>query len=248
MKALEKIINQFYPTSLKEMDNVKLLNRVDTKFVCTVFKLNEILKDLAESYKVLEISDQRIMSYRTKYFDTSDFKMFHEHQNGKLNRYKVREREYVNSDLSFLEIKFKNNKSRTVKSRIVKPENDICFSNKEIDFLDYKSPFVSDELEVKLHNNFQRITLSNSTERVTIDFNLRFENNTGNVGMLPLLTIIEVKQDKYSINSDVVKVLKKHRVRPCNFSKYCIGTAMVYPKLKSNRLKSKFLLINKLTA
>ncbi|MCK5028161.1 MAG: polyphosphate polymerase domain-containing protein [Bacteroidales bacterium] len=248
MKALEKIINQFYPTSLKEMDNVKLLNRVDTKFVCSVFKLTEILKDLIESYKVLEINDQRIMSYRTKYYDTSEFKMFHEHQNGKLNRYKVREREYVNSDLSFLEIKFKSNKSRTLKSRIVKPESNACFSNKEIDFLDYKSPFSSQELEVKLYNSFQRITLSNTTERVTIDFKLKFENDSGSVGLLPLLAIIEVKQDKYSINSEVVKVLKKYRVRPCSFSKYCIGTAMIYPKLKSNNFKSKFLLINKLTA
>ena len=71
-------------------------------------------------------------------------------------------------------IKFKNNKSRTLKSRIVKPDSDTCFSNKELDFLDYKSPFPSYELEVKLHNTFNRITLCNSTERVTIDFNLRF--------------------------------------------------------------------------
>jgi len=248
MKALEKIINQFYPTSLKEMDNVKLLNRVDTKFVCTVLKLNEILKDLSELYKVLEINNRRIMSYRTKYYDTLDFKMYHEHQNGKLNRFKVREREYVNSSLSFLEIKFKNNKSRTLKSRVVKPKNTNCFSNKEIDFLDYKSPFESQELEAKLHNTFQRITLSNGSERVTIDFNLKFESENGVKNTLNSLVIIEVKQDKYSINSDVIKVLKNHKVRACSFSKYCIGTMMVYPKLKSNRFKSKFLLINKLTA
>ena len=248
MKALEKIIDQFNPTSLKEMDNVKLLNRVDTKYICSVFKLIEILKDLTETYKVLEINDQRIMSYRTKYYDTSNFKMFLEHQNGKLNRYKVREREYVNSDLNFLEIKFKNNKSRTIKSRVVRSENLDCFANNEIDFLDDKSPFSSDELEVKLYNSFQRITLCNESERVTIDFKLRFEDNNGSLSVLPLLVIIEVKQDKFSTKSDVVKMLKKHHVRSNSFSKYCIGTSIIYPHLKSNRLKSKILLMNKISA
>lgn len=248
MVAVENLINQFHPVSLKEMDGVKLLNRIDTKFVCSIFKLTEILEEIKEHYKVLEINEQRIMTYRTKYYDTSDFTMFHEHQNGKLNRYKVREREYINSDLNFLEIKFKNNKKRTLKFRIVKPDNLNYFSNKEIDFIDFKSPFSSDKLEIKLHNTFQRITLCNQSERVTIDFKLKFENASGGTSILPLLAIIEVKQDKYSINSDVIKILKKHRISQNSFSKYCIGTTMVYPQIKSNLMKSKMLLINKISA
>jgi hypothetical protein len=248
MKTIENIINQFNSTSLKEMDNIKLLNRVDTKFICSISKLKDVLNDLLEFYKVLEINDQRLMSYRTKYYDTFDFRMFLEHQNGKLNRYKVREREYINSDLNFLEVKFKNNKRRTLKSRIVKTESFNWFTNKEIDFLDYKSPFSSEELQIKLINTFQRITLCNQTERVTIDFKLKFEDGNGGIGTLPLLAIIEVKQDKYSINSDVIQVLRKHKVRSNSFSKYCIGTSMIYPHLKSNRFKSKILLINKLSA
>jgi len=248
MKTFGKIISQYNPISLKEMDCVKLLNRVDTKFVCSIYKLKEVLEDLKEFYKILEIDGNRIMSYQTKYYDTADFKMYIEHQNGKLNRYKIREREYVNSDLNFLEIKFKNNKSRTIKSRVVRNENLKCFANNEIDFLDDQSPFSSDELEVKLHNSFQRITLCNESERVTIDFRLRFENNNGSVSVLPLLAIIEVKQDKFSTKSEVIKVLKKHHVRSNSFSKYCIGTSLIYPHLKSNRLKSKILLINKISA
>lgn len=248
MKAVENLINQFNPISLNEMDGVKLLNRIDTKYVCSITKLSDILKDLTKKYRILEINDRRIMSYQTKYYDTVDFKMYNEHQNGKLNRYKVREREYIDSELNFLEIKFKNNKSRTLKTRVVRTKKLKWFSNNEVDFLDYKSPFTSDELELKLYNNFQRITLTNQIERVTIDFGLKFNNNNGKVGDLSFLAIIEVKQSKFSINSDVINVLKNHQVRSCSFSKYCIGTAMVYPKLKSNRLKSKFLLINKLTA
>lgn len=248
MKTFQEIIGQFNPTSLKEMNNVKLMNRVDTKFVCSIFQLKEVLEDLNAFYKVLEIDGQRIMPYRTKYYDTSDFKMYQEHQNGKLNRYKVREREYVNSDLNFLEVKFKNNKNRTLKTRMIKPFNFGGFSKKETDFLDVKLPFSSGELEVKLYNSFERITLSNQFERVTIDFKLKFENNHGNIEIFPLLAIIEVKQEKFSINSDAVQILKKHQIRPYGFSKYCIGTTLVYPHLKSNRFKSKILFINKLTA
>jgi hypothetical protein len=248
MVTVENIINQFNPISLKEMDGVKLLDRVDTKFICSVFKLSDILRDLIGEYNILEINDRRLMSYQTRYYDTWDFRMYNEHQNGKLNRYKIREREYSDSELNFLEIKFKNNKRRTLKTRILKSEDFNWFSNKEIDFLDNKSPFSSEDLEVKLFNTFQRITLTNQIERVTIDFGLEFKNSKGDKGLLPFLAIIEVKQSKFSIDSDVVKVLKKHKVRPCSFSKYCIGTTLVYPHLKSNRLKSKLLLINKLSA
>ena len=101
MVAIENLINQFNPISLKKMDGVKLLNRVDTKFVCSVIKLSNILKDLIGKYEILEINNRRIMSYQTKYYDTPDFKMFIAHQNGKLNRYKVREREYIISGLNF---------------------------------------------------------------------------------------------------------------------------------------------------
>lgn len=248
MKTFSEIIDQFNSTSLKEMNSVKLLNRVDIKFVCSIYKLKDVLEDLSEFYKVLEIDGRRIMSYQTKYYDTADFKMYLAHQNGKLNRYKVREREYVNSDLNFLEIKFKNNKSRTIKSRIIRDEKLNYFAKNEIDFLDTKSPFSHDELEVKLHNSFQRVTLCNEFERITIDFKLKFENNNGSKSIFPLLAIIEVKQDNLSSKSDVVKVLKKHNVRSNSFSKYCVGISMIYPHLKSNRLKSNFLLINKLSA
>ncbi len=248
MELIENTINQFNSISLKEMDNVKLMNRVDTKFVCSVEQLPAILNNISDKYKVLEINEQRIMHYRTKYYDTPDFKMFIAHQNGKLNRYKVRERKYIISGINFFEIKYKNNKRRTLKSRIVKSDNYLDFSNKEIDFLNCKSPFSSDELELKLYNTFRRITLTNQIERVTIDFGIKFSNDNGSKGYLPALAIIEVKQSKFSINSDVVKVLKKHQIRPCSFSKYCIGTTLVYPNLKSNRFKSKILLINKLYA
>lgn len=246
MESIGNTINHFKSISLKEMDSVKLMNRVDTKFICSVKQLPDILNDISDSYKVLEMNKQRMMHYRTQYYDTPDFKMFIAHQNGKLNRYKVREREYMISGLNFLEVKFKNNKRRTLKSRIVKPDDRPDFNNKEIDFLNYKSPFPVDGLELKLFNSFQRISLTNQIERVTIDFNIRFNNGNGSDECLPALAIVEVKQSKFSIKSDIIETLRKYHIHPCGFSKYCIGASLVYPDLKSNRFKPKLLLINKL--
>ena len=246
MELIENTVNQFNSISLKEMDSVKLMNRVDTKFICSIELLSDIFNDISDRYKVLEINEQRIMHYRTMYYDTPDFKMFIAHQNGKLNRYKVRERKYVVSGLRFLEVKFKNNKRRTLKSRIVKSDNHTGFNREEKDFIFSKSPFPTNDLGSKLFNSFQRVTLTNQIERVTIDFGIEFNNGNGRKGYLPALAIVEVKQSKFSINSDIIKMLRKRYIRPCGFSKYCIGTTLLYPNLKSNRFKSKILLINKL--
>ena len=59
-----------------------------------------------------------IQDYRSLYYDTVDRQFFLDHHNERVNRYKVRFREYVNSGLSFLEVKCKNNKKKTIKNRI----------------------------------------------------------------------------------------------------------------------------------
>ena len=62
----------FSPISLKEMDNVSLLRRVDTKFLTTEKKLLEILSLISSDYNILDIDDKRLMEYSTLYFDTND--------------------------------------------------------------------------------------------------------------------------------------------------------------------------------
>ena len=68
-------------------------------------------------YKVLEIDNERVHSYRSLYYDTDDRKFYLDHHNQRVNRNKVRFREYVGSKLTYLEIKRKNNKGKTIKKR-----------------------------------------------------------------------------------------------------------------------------------
>ena len=105
MNEISKITASFSPIKLAEMDNVKLMSRSDTKFAFKFSKLPELLNQMMPFYKVLEINGKFIHDYKSLYFDTDDRKFYLDHHNGRVNRNKVRFREYVGSDLTFLEIK-----------------------------------------------------------------------------------------------------------------------------------------------
>jgi len=256
MQDLAKALSTFKTISLSEMDGVKLMNRTDTKFVFASSSLIDILGELSEKYKVLEIEDKRASAYHTVYFDTDQLKFYTQHQNGKLNRHKVRMRKYVNSDLCFLEVKFKNNKGRTIKNRIKKKKLTNKFSEESVKFIQKYAHIDSLDLSEKLWNKFTRITMvqKEAKERITIDINLEFGNNKRKLEV-PELIIAEVKQEKYNVHSDFIQVMRKWHIKPMRMSKYCIGSVLLNGNLKDNnyregfkynRFKEKVLTINKL--
>ena len=98
------------------MDEVKLMNRTDTKFVFEYSLLNKLMEEIKAHYYVLDIDGIRLNAYRSLYFDTEDFKFYYEHHNGKKNRNKVRYREYMDSGLCFLEIKKKTIRVRRLRN------------------------------------------------------------------------------------------------------------------------------------
>lgn len=102
MNTLSQVLSRFEPISLEQMDNVRLMDRTDTKFVFRIEQLPFFLEQVSNDYRVLEVTSARISRYETLYFDTEDFQLYLKHQNGKLNRYKIRFRKYVESGLNFL--------------------------------------------------------------------------------------------------------------------------------------------------
>lgn len=238
------VLKRFAPISLDDMNGVSLMNRIDTKFIAPAGLLPVILEQMSTHYKILEIETNRLFQYKTEYYDTKDFGMYEAHQNGKLNRFKVRKREYVASGQHFLEVKFKNNKRRTIKKRIEKEEAN-SINKMEMSFIEENSPYKTDELELKLSNQFNRVTLVGETERLTIDFKLSFFDNTGNNVNYPEAVIIELKQEHFSASSFGMQILRKHKIQPESCSKYCLGAASLNSHIKSNRLKKKFGMIQK---
>lgn len=235
--------------SLEEMDHVKLMQRKDTKFVLPAEKVLEILNDVKDQYKVLEISGKRIHEYHTIYYDTPEFSMYHSHHNKRLNRYKVRVREYLTSGISFLEIKFKNNKRETIKKRIPPLKAELGSVKEADDFLKNNSPYSARDLEPSLQNFFSRITLVHKIlpERITIDLGLQYENADGGKHLdLPNISVIEVKRSRDAVHSDMILSLQKHRIQKMGFSKYCIGTALTQPDVKINLFKNRLRELGKL--
>lgn len=246
MSTIKDTLLQFSPITLSEMDNVSLLSRVDTKFVFGLKIFKKILLDLKEHYFVLDVNGVRINAYRSLYFDTDDFRFYSEHHNGKTNRSKIRFREYVDSGLCFLEIKQKRNKGITDKSRVRVDGIKESLNKEQKEFI---NNVLGNDMEIKAKhwNKFNRITFVNKTikERLTIDLNFNFEGNKKS-GAIDNMIIAEVKQEKVNYASAFMRMIKKNGVRPFRISKYCIATASLYPELKQNNFKSKFLRINQL--
>ena len=240
-------INRYAPISLSEMAGVALLNRTDTKFVLAADTLLAGLNHLHNHYRVLEIEGVRLHHYRTLYFDTADFALYHRHHAGASDRYKVRSRAYIESQLSFFEVKHKTNKKRTIKNRLQTPQFQTSVNRETARFLSHHYPYEAAELLPALWNSFVRVTLvsSHRPERLTLDFDLAFQSGSQQMG-LPGIAIAEVKREGLAAYSDFVQQMRALGVRPTSFSKYCLGVSYLYPELKHNNFKPKHLLVQKL--
>lgn len=239
------ILQQFEPISLEQMDNVKLMSRIDTKYIINIDALPGLLQELQSHYYILEVNGVRNSKYETVYFDTPDFMFYHQHRRGVANRNKVRMRRYVESELNFFEIKSKNNKGRTTKERIKRKHFRTEFSQKAEDFLFEKTHLTGHEIEPKLNVNYSRITLVNKhePERLTIDTCLRFINGNA-IKDLSKLVIVELKQESKHLGF-FSELMHKYHIQDVSISKYCFGIIFLYHDIRMNSFKPKLLKLQK---
>ena len=230
------------------MESVKLMDRTDTKFSFRYNQLETILNEMQHSYKIVEIKSKRICSYETLYFDTASLKLYHDHHSGRLNRYKVRKRKYIDSGISFLEVKLKNNKGRTIKQRVKEKGTPSDFEITSKEFLIKELPFDPQILSPVVWVNYERVTLvnKNGPERVTIDINLNFIQGS-KIFRYDQLVIAEVKQSKRS-RSPFISCMKLHHIKEGSISKYCMAVAATHSTVKINNFKEKFNSLKKITS
>ena len=230
------------------MSGVKLMNRIDTKYLTTVPVLERLLAAAADDFLIQEINEVRNAPYYTCYFDTDDVRMYYDHQRGKKSRRKIRIRQYVGTEvLPFLEIKNKNNKGRTKKKRLSMEEGENLENYGE--FISRHSEFSAGVLNPMIENRFNRITLVNKerTERITIDTSVEFHNFVTDRDLkLPHLVIIEWKRDGLSSKSKLKPLLRELRIQESGFSKYIIGMAMTDKDLPRNKINPRLRYIEKL--
>ena len=243
IKEITDILNSFEPISLENMKEVKLMNRIDTKYLVTLDVLIEILKRSNSLYFVQTSEDNsRMAQYHTIYLDTKDKAMFVCHETGRKVREKIRMRTYLDTNDTFLEIKDKNNHGRTKKRRIVIPDMYGIKENSDAEkFLSEKAKYKLDILYPHLENEFNRITLVNKdkTERLTIDLELGYHNfESENRGKLSQIAIIELKRDGLSF-SPMKQIFMEMQIHEGGFSKYCICSALSNPNLRQNNFKER---------
>lgn len=242
------MIRGFKPVGLDGIAAVRYMNRVDTKFLFPLNKLPELLKNVQSQYSALEIEQLKEFRYKTVYFDTPDLLFYNQHVTGKLNRAKVRIRTYESNGLTFLEVKQKSNKGRTSKSRLEKEPGDMNHIEQSREFLPELLNFRAGSLKPVINTGFTRITLVNldRAERITIDYNISWNNFKGEALEMPFLAIAEIKSEKSTALSPFFIELKHLGIRSTGFSKYAIGMALVNGAPKRNNLKPKILLLNRI--
>jgi hypothetical protein len=240
--ALRSSISSFNPIGLDKLRS-SLATRIDTKFIFHQDLLPEILNHLSTEYQMLEVDGYRLSPYRTLYYDTADLQMYYDHHRARVRRYKVRVREYQSSGLSFLEVKAKQNRSLTVKTRIERPDLISSFNDKEEEFILLKTGQQMD-LKPAIKSFYERITLVHPgmQERLTFDVNLSFSSDTQDIAF-PGLVIAELKRGRAHY-SKFQQVSHDFNIHPQALSKYCLGISSLR-EVKHNRFKFKHLLIEK---
>ncbi|MGZ3919034.1 MAG: polyphosphate polymerase domain-containing protein, partial [Bacteroidia bacterium] len=201
------------------------------------------MREISSNYRVLEVNGKKFNRYKTLYYDTAGLDLYEKHHNGKLNRYKIRHRTYVESNTGFLEVKFKTNKGRTIKTRVTENEVPMVWKGDAEGFLTKTLPFSPNVLQPVLWVNYSRCTLVHKTdaERLTIDTDLEFIKGDVNKQLTGLI-IAEVKQDKKK-PSPFIKMMKKYHIREGSISKYCMGIALTCGEVKKNNFKRKLMAI-----
>ena len=259
----------FQSIDLNFLDNLNLLDRFDTKFIVNLNSLNPLLEELKNDFFILEINNFRIFNYTSVYFDDNEFYFYYQHHNNAANRLKVRNRFYHETEQLFFEIKQKLTSQKTVKYRklsnnLDKLDNIQNFVN-ETEFDNLINVKKLDLLE-KLKIKYKRITLVSKDlhEKITIDINIEFENNTfitqsntlDKLGseiklqnnILPKVCVIEIKQIKANYNTKIFQLLRKLDYKAdISFSKYCIGLILTGENVKYNLFKPTLLQIEKVS-
>jgi hypothetical protein len=232
-----RALGAFEPVSPELLAKRDLLQRTDTKYLLPRHALPELLAQLGRDYRVLYAGQQPSAVYLTQYLDTPGFDLFHDHRRGKRLRFKVRVRHYIDRGLSYLEVKGKSAGGGTRKSR--RSLGYLCdeLSPDDHRFVSEEAPVDGATLTPSLVNQFRRITLVGIElpERITLDMDLEFQNAENHCALRGVL-IAEVKQPRFFRRSPVMQALAQCRAQPGSTSKYCVGTMLLRPELRHNRL------------
>lgn len=237
----------FESIELQKTSNKLSLKRIDRKFLLSIGRLPDFLKNVSNDYLLITVGNSFSQTYKTNYYDTEDLFCYNSHHLGRSNRYKLRSREYVESGNVFDEIKVKNNHGVTKKYRLQREVKQQHFDDKFRSFAtktlgEFKSiPAFQLEVEYNRIACIQR----NMESRLTIDFNLSFSHSSEKK-FLENLVIVELKSIMPPHRMSVFESIRKAGLKESRFSKYCFGMASLRKNLRKNNFIQIFRTIDRL--
>jgi hypothetical protein len=208
-----------------------MLERLDNKYIITDEQVGTAIDALSQAFDILEIDARRVFTYVTRYFDDTDLRTYHDHQQGRRKRFKVRVRTYVDAGFSYLEVKLKDKRGATIKKRLrmSDPDGDLDETSAmfvEQCYSDLYGESFGRPLTPVLGMEYQRIALiaKEGGERLTIDTQIGFRAADRSCDVPPQRAIVETKSARGNGVADrIFRELHLHPTRAC--SKYCVGMA-----------------------
>jgi hypothetical protein len=236
------IVGALAPIPLSELvERAELLTRVDRKYVLSADQLPALLALLPPGVRVLDIGGRRRFGYRSTYFDTPALDSYLTAARRRRRRFKVRTRTYLDSDQQFLEIKTRGPRGSTIKQRFPyasgSPSLDPGAHALAVETLTATGIEATGfQFAPVVTTHYERTTLflPEPVCRVTFDHELVWSLADGTVTRhLPDRVIVETKSGRAT--SPVDRLLWSLGHRPCAFSKYATGLAVLRPGLPANR-------------
>lgn len=232
------------PISLEELNaTAALQTRTDRKYILSPGQAQDLLPVIAAGTQVLTIGERQAFNYSSVYFDTPELTSYYLAAHPRRRRFKIRTRSYLDTSLSYLEVKTEGARSQTVKERVEHPfelrdqliPESYQYIRETLTHELGSCPIDVAELAPVLESAYSRTTLyrADSNSRVTVDEQLSWRDSRTNKLLACEQTIVETKS---ALNAGPVdKFLWREGVRPAKISKFATGLSLLQEHLPANR-------------
>jgi hypothetical protein len=239
-ETLTEATSRMLPVTLEYvLATAELQTRVDRKYVVPLDVCTIALDRMGDQLSVLQIGDLRLFRYESVYFDTPELAAYRQHAHGRRRRVKIRTRAYLDSGECLLEFKSVGARGETIKERYPYPLAWRHHLDAEAHALALERlghTMSTPTLRRVLTTTYHRSTLVDPARgnRVTCDVNLQFENHAGQ-RYGPLEGVVVLESKTVGSDSPIDYALRRLGSRPVSLSKYCVGMAVLDPRLPANR-------------
>jgi hypothetical protein len=243
-RELASVLARFSAVDPEAIRATDLERRYEAKRVASLEVITSELARSISTHAIVMAAGRTIARYHTLYFDTPSRDLYLDHVRGVRPRRKVRIREHLDRAVAFLEVKTREAGGMVRKERITRAANGrAALDARELDFVERvcradragaRSMLASMPV---LSVSFQRIMLVHRTsgERVTFDLAISFGTAERRL-ILPELAVMELK----TASRASAERFEAETAPPwtAGFSKYCLGTALLEPRMPAHRWRA----------